>query len=56
MAQMPELATRLQALRAELVNTMASELEADGEWRNWIPLLGQVETAIRAVGAVMGEN
>ncbi len=53
---MPELATRLRIMRAELVETMASELAADGDWHVWLPLLAQIEVAIQAVEAVMRER
>ncbi len=53
---MAELAARLRALRAELVDTMAHELAAEGDWHAWLPLLAQVETAIQAVEAVMEES
>ncbi len=53
---MAELAARLRAMRAELVETMASALAVEGDWHAWVPLLAQVEAAIRAVEAVMGER
>ena len=53
---MSDLAARLRTLRAELVDTMASELAADGDWHSWLPLLAQVETTIQAVEAVMEEG
>ncbi len=53
---MAELAARLRAMRAELVETMAGELAADGDWHAWLPLLAQVETAIQAVEAVAEER
>ena len=53
---MSELAAHLRAMRTELVGTMASELAADGDWHAWLPLLAQVETAIRAVEAVTEEG
>ncbi len=53
---MPELIERLRAMRAELVETMASELAADGGWHVWPPLLARVQGAIQAVEAVMGER
>ena len=53
---MPELAARLRALRADLVETMAGELTADGNWQTWMSLLAQVEAAIQAVEAVMEEG
>ncbi len=53
---MPELATRLRIMRAELVETMASELAADGDWHAWLPLLAQVEVTLRAVEAVAKEG
>ncbi len=49
---MPELATCLRAMRADLVNRMGAELAADGPWHAWLPLLAQVETALQAVEAV----
>ena len=36
---MPELAAHLRALRADLVETMASELARDGDWHAWLSLL-----------------
>ena len=48
---MTELAARLRAMRAELVETIVAELAAEGDWHAWLPLLAQVETAIRAVEA-----
>ena len=39
-------------MRAELVGRMAQEFECEGDWFAWLPLLAQVETAIRAVEAV----
>ena len=53
---MAELLTRLGAMRAELVETMASALAADENWATWLPMLAQVETAIRAIEAVMSEG
>ncbi len=53
---MPELATRLRAMRVELVETMTRELAAEGNWWAWLPLLARVETAIHAVEAVMVEH
>ena len=53
---MTELLDRLKAMRAELVATMDRELAAEGDWLCWLPLLAQVETAIRAVEAVMEET
>ena len=53
---MPELAAHLRSLRAELVETMADALAADRDWHAWLPLLAQVETAIRAVEAVVEEG
>ena len=53
---MPELAARLRTMRAKLVDTMANELAADGDWHSWVPLLAQTELAIRAVEAVMEER
>ena len=55
-ASMDELITRLRARRAELVETMAREIAAEGDWHCWLPLLAQVEAAIRAVEAVIGER
>ncbi len=52
---MPELATRLRIMRAELVETMAGALAGDGDWHAWLPLLAQVQGAIQAVEAVMRE-
>ena len=49
---MHELITRLRAMRAELAETMARDLAAEGDWHAWLPLLTQVETAIQAVVAV----
>ena len=53
---MVELATRLRAMRADLIERMAAELAADGDWHSWLPLLAQVETAIQACQAVMEEG
>ena len=53
---MPELAARLRTMRAELVETMASALAADGDWAAWLPLLAQVETALQAVEVGMAET
>ena len=53
---MAELAARLRALRAELVETMASELTAERDWHAWLPLLSQVQAAIQAVEAVVEEG
>ena len=53
---MVELTSRLRALRAELVETMAVALASDGDWHAWLPLLAQVETAIQACQAVMEEG
>ena len=53
---MPELIAELRAMRSELVETMARELAAEGDWRCWLSLLAQVEATIRAVGAVMEER
>ena len=50
---MPELIAQLRAMRAELVGAMADD--AEGAWHAWLPLLAQVEMAIRAVEAVMEE-
>ena len=51
-----ELLERLVVMRAELAATMANEIAAEGDWHAWLALLSQVETAIRAVKAVMGET
>ena len=53
---MPELITRLRAMRTELVERMAAELAAEGDWYCWLALLAQVETAIQAVQAVVKED
>ena len=53
---MPELIVHLRALRVELVERMASELAADANWHTWIPVLAEVETALRAVETVMGKD
>ena len=53
---MLELITSLKTQRAELVATMANEIAAEGTWHAWLPLLAQVEAAIRAVEAVMEER
>ena len=53
---MLELIERLRAMRAELVEAMASELTADGDWHVSLPLLARVQGAIQAVEAVMGER
>ena len=47
---------KLRAMRAELVETLGSEIAVDREIHSWLPLLAQVETAIRAVEAVEGES
>ena len=49
---MSELLTRLVAMRAELVDTMAAALEAEENWHEWLPLLAQVEVCVRAVRIV----
>ncbi len=49
---MPELLARLQTMRSELVETMASALAADGDWHAWLPLLAQVQVCIQAIEAV----
>ena len=53
---MPELISHLRAMRRELVETMAREITAEGDWHAWLPLLAMVETAIQAVGAVESET
>ena len=53
---MTELAAHLRALRTELVERMARELDADSDWAAWLALLATVETAIQAVEAVMEER
>ena len=53
---MVELAARLRSLRTELVETMAGALASDGDWHAWLPLLAQVEVAIKAVEAVAEEG
>ncbi len=53
---MPELAAHLRTLRADLVETMAAELAADGNWLTWMPLLAEVQVALQAVEAVMEEG
>ena len=53
---MPELATHLKTLRAELVETMARELAADRGIHSWLSLLAQVQGALQAVEAVMEEG
>ena len=49
---MSELIARLRAMRAELVETMAKEIVAEGDWHTWLPLLAQVQTCLQAVEAV----
>ena len=49
---MDELIARLKTQRAELVETMAKDLAAEENWGTWLPLLAQVQAAIRAVEAV----
>ena len=53
---MPDLATHLRALRAELVETMAAELDADRGIHSWLPLLANIHAAVQAVEAVMSER
>ena len=53
---MPELAAHLRTLRVELVERMASELAADGDWAAWQPLLAQVQATLQAVEAVMEDG
>ena len=53
---MPELVSHLRAQRAALVERMAGELAADGDWCCWLSLLARIETAIKAVEAVMEEG
>ena len=53
---MPELIARLRAQRADLVELMASELQADGDWHAWLSLLAQVQVALQAIEAVMEEG
>ena len=49
---MTELAARLRAMRAELVERMASELAADRDIHSWLPLLAQIQTSIQAIEAL----
>ena len=49
---MPELIERLQTMRANLVEQMANEIAADGDWHAWLPLLAQVQVCIQAVEAL----
>ena len=54
---MSELLTRLVAMRSELVDTMAAGLEADPPaWSEWLPLLSQIEVAIRATRIVEADR
>ena len=53
---MAELITHLRAMRAELVETMASELDADRGIHSWLPLLADIHATIQAVEAVMSER
>ena len=53
---MSALLERLVAMRAELVGTMAGALEAEESWSEWLPLLAQIEVAIRAVRIVAQET
>ena len=53
---MSVLLERLVAMRAEVVGTMAGALEAEESWSEWLPLLAQVEIAVRAVRIVDQET
>ena len=53
---MPELIAQLRAMRAELVETMARELECGGAWHIWLPLLSQVQACLQAVEAVAADG
>ena len=53
---MDDLIAKLRAMRADLVGIMANEVAADREVHSWLPLLAQIQAAIRAVEAVMGES
>ncbi len=53
---MPELIAHLRAQRAELVERMAAELEADRDIHSWLPLLADIHAAVQAVEAVMSER
>ena len=43
-------------MRASTVKTMTDELARDEGWASWLPLLAQIEVAIRAVEAVEEEG
>ena len=51
-----ELLARLCAMRAETVETMARAVTIEEDWHAWLPLLGQLELAIRAVRIVQSEQ
>ena len=53
---MSALLDRLTAMRTELVETMAAAVEADEDWHSWLPLLSQIEVAIRATRIVEAER
>ena len=50
--ELVELRRKLAALRLDLVGGMAMQLENDGDWFAWLPLLAQVESCIRAAATV----
>ena len=47
---------KLQVMRRELVERMASESAADRDVHSWLPLLASLQAAITAVEVVMGER
>ena len=52
---MPELITRLRTMRADLAEQMATQLEHEGDWHAWLPLLAQVQVCIEAIEAVASD-
>ena len=53
---MSVLLDRLVAMRVEVIDTMTAAVEADEDWHSWLPLLAQVEIAVRAVRIVDQET
>ena len=53
---MSELIERLQAMRSELVESMAAELDADRDIHSWLPLLADIHAAVQAVETVAEER
>ena len=53
---MSDLIAKLREMRATTVKRIAGELARDEAWASWLPLLAQVEVAIRAVEAVEAEG